>query len=73
MLRLDGDYYESTRDALSNLYDKVSVGGYIIIDDYGEESWTYCRKAVEEFRRERQITDPVIQVDKPCVFWRKSK
>lgn len=73
VLRLDGDYYESTRDALVNLYDKVSVGGYIIIDDYGEESWTYCRKAVEEFRRERQITDRVIKVDKPCVFWRKSK
>ena len=73
VLRLDGDYYESTRDALSNLYDKVSVGGYIIIDDYGEDSWTYCRKAVEEFRHERRIDDRVIQVDKPCVFWRKSR
>ena len=57
VLRLDGDYYESTRDALSNLYDKVSPGGYLIIDDYGENSWTYCRKAVDEFRLERGITD----------------
>lgn len=73
VLRLDGDYYESTRDALTNLYKKVSVGGYVIIDDYGEESWTYCRKAVEEFRLEHSIADPMIRVDKPCVFWRKTK
>jgi hypothetical protein len=73
VLRLDGDYYESTRDALTNLYDKVSIGGYVIIDDYGEESWTYCRKAVDEFRFEREISDPLVQVDKPCVFWRKTK
>jgi hypothetical protein len=41
IMRLDGDYYESTMDALTNLYDKLSVGGYAIIDDYGEDSWTY--------------------------------
>jgi O-methyltransferase len=72
VLRLDGDYYESTRDALVNLYDKVSPGGYIIIDDYGEDSWTYCSKAVDEFRKERDITDPLIRVDRPCRFWQKS-
>lgn len=72
VLRLDGDYYESTRDSLTNLYDKVSVGGYVIIDDYGEDSWTYCRRAVEEFRSARQIAAPMIQVDKPCSFWKKS-
>lgn len=73
VLRLDGDYYESTRDALTNLYKKVSVGGYVIVDDYGEDSWTYCRKAVDEFRLEHGITDSMIRVDKPCVFWRKTK
>jgi hypothetical protein len=73
VLRLDGDYYESTRDALSNLYDKVSIGGYLIIDDYGEDHWTYCRKAVDEFRLERQIADAMVRVDKPCAFWRKTK
>ena len=72
IMRLDGDYYESTRDALVNLYDKLSVGGYVIIDDYGEDTWTYCRKAVEEFRSERGITDPLVRVDKPCAFWRKT-
>jgi hypothetical protein len=73
VLRLDGDYYESTRDALTNLYDKISIGGYLIIDDYGEDSWTYCRKAVDEFRVERGIGDQMVRVDKPCVFWRKTK
>lgn len=69
--RLDGDFYESTRDGLVNLYDKLSIGGYIIIDDYGETSWTYCRKAVDEFRRERGIEEPLIRVDSKCHFWRK--
>jgi hypothetical protein len=72
VLRLDGDYYESTRDALVNLYHKVSVGGYVIIDDYGEASWTYCRKAVDEFREGRGISDPMVKVDAPCSFWRKT-
>jgi hypothetical protein len=72
VMRLDGDFYESTRDALINLYDKLSVGGYVIIDDYGEDSWTYCRQAVDEFRQQRGIGDPLIRVDKPCSYWRKS-
>lgn len=73
IMRLDGDYYESTRDALVNLYDKLSVGGYVIIDDYGEDSWTYCREAVEEFRGQRGITDPLVRVDKPCSYWQKTR
>jgi len=73
ILRLDGDYYESTRDALAALYDKVSPGGYIIVDDYGEDHWTYCRRAVDEFRAARRITDPLQYVDAPCRFWQKSK
>ena len=72
VLRLDGDYYESTRDALTGLYDRVSVGGYVIIDDYGEDSWTYCRRAVDEFRQQRGIADPLVKVDAPCSFWKKS-
>jgi O-methyltransferase len=72
LMRLDGDYYESTWDALNNLYDKLSIGGFVIIDDYGEDSWTYCRKAVDDFRRERGIADPLVRVDKPCSFWRKT-
>jgi hypothetical protein len=72
LIRLDGDFYESTRDGLDSLYDRLSVGGYVIIDDYGQDSWTYCRKAVDEFRTERQIKDPLITVDSTCSYWRRS-
>lgn len=72
LLRLDGDYYESTMDALVNLYDKVSIGGYVIVDDYGEDTWTYCKEAVDEFRNQRGIRDKLVRVDKPCVFWQRS-
>jgi Macrocin-O-methyltransferase (TylF) len=72
LLRLDGDFYESTRDALIHLYDRVSVGGYIIVDDYGEDTWTYCRRAVDEFRMERHIDDPLIAVDSKCSYWRRT-
>jgi hypothetical protein len=72
VMRLDGDLYDSTRDALVNLYDRLSTGGYVIIDDYGEDGWTYCRRAVDEFRAERRIADPLIRIDSRCYFWQRS-
>jgi hypothetical protein len=72
LIRLDGDYYESTRDGIVNLYDKLSVGGYVIVDDYGEDSWTYCRKAIDEFRAERGIEDPIIRIDSKCHYWQRT-
>jgi hypothetical protein len=71
LMRLDADYYESTMDCLTYLYDKLSVGGYVIIDDYGEDSWTYCRRAVDDFRARRNITAPLIAVDTKCFWWIK--
>ncbi len=71
IMRLDGDYYESTADALTNLYDKLSVGGYAIIDDYAEDAWTHCRKAVDDFRQHRNIQEPMIQVDLKCFYWKR--
>jgi hypothetical protein len=73
ILRLDGDYYESTMDALTNLYDKLSTGGYVIVDDYGEDSWTYCQKAVDDYRRDHGICEPMIRVDKRCFYWRRAR
>ncbi|MBC8548188.1 MAG: class I SAM-dependent methyltransferase [Candidatus Brocadiales bacterium] len=70
LLRLDGDLYESTMDALGALYDKVTPGGFIIIDDYG--SVPSCKVAVNTFRKEREIEDELIPVDKHCVFWVKT-
>jgi hypothetical protein len=71
LLRLDGDYYQSTMDALSSLYDKVSPGGFVIVDDYGEDTWTYCREAVDEFRAARGIGAEMKSVDRWCWYWRK--
>lgn len=69
LARLDGDMYGSTMDALTALYDKVSPGGFLIIDDYhGVDA---CKAAVEDFRRERGITDPIETVDWTGAFWRK--
>ncbi|MCU7835192.1 MAG: TylF/MycF family methyltransferase [gamma proteobacterium symbiont of Taylorina sp.] len=70
VLRLDGDIYKSTWEALINLYDKVSSGGFIIIDDY--YSWEGCRKAVDDFRSKNGIDEKIIDVDWTCVYWRKS-
>jgi Macrocin-O-methyltransferase (TylF) len=72
VIRLDGDYYESTMTCLTSLYDKLSPGGYMVIDDYGQDDWTYCRQAVDEFRSANNITDPMIRVDSTCYFWRRS-
>ncbi|SFW72540.1 TylF/MycF/NovP-related O-methyltransferase [Amycolatopsis australiensis] len=71
VIRLDGDYYESTMDALTSLYDKLSPGGYVVVDDYGEDLWTYCRKAVDDFRRDRGLTGELTRVDSKCYYWRR--
>ncbi len=70
VLRFDGDMYGSTMDVLRNLYDKVSDGGFIIIDDY---VLPRCAEAVHEFRRERGIHDPIINIDRTGVYWRKNR
>ncbi|PZR59042.1 MAG: macrocin O-methyltransferase [Candidatus Meridianibacter frigidus] len=69
VMRLDGDMYESTMDALVALYDKLSPGGFAIIDDYG--AIPACRTATEDFRTARGITEPLQQIDWTGVFWRK--
>jgi hypothetical protein len=71
VLRLDADFYESTRDVLVSLYDRVAPGGFVIIDDYGEDDWTYCRRAVDEFRASLGIREPLEPVDPYCWMWRK--
>jgi hypothetical protein len=53
LLRLDTDWYESTRHELETLYDKLVPGGLLIIDDYGH--WSGSRKAVDEFIAIRKL------------------
>jgi hypothetical protein len=50
-----------------------AIGGYTIIDDYGEDAWTYCRKAVDELRGARGITDRMIPVDSKCYYWQRTR
>jgi hypothetical protein len=71
ILRLDGDMYESTMDGISNLYAKVSPGGYIIVDDYGVVP--ACQKAIEDYRNANGIKDPIRDIDGSGVFWQKTK
>lgn len=71
MMRLDGDWYESTRDALRALYPRLVPGGYAIIDDYGLT--TGCARAVDEYRVQQRIDAPLIVVDRQTVYWRKSR
>jgi len=69
LLRLDGDMYSSTIQVLDELYDKVSPGGYILIDDYALPG---CKKAIDDFRRERNITSELKIVDWTGRYWVKS-
>ena len=68
LLRLDGDMYESTMDALKSLYHKLSPGGYVIVDDFCIPS---CRRAVEDFRRDMNIDEEIIEIDGTGVHWRR--
>lgn len=69
--RLDGDMYSSTMESLTFLYGKVSVGGYVIIDDYAAVQT--CAAAVHDFRKMHGITEPIYRIDNTGVYWRKAK
>jgi O-methyltransferase len=51
VLRLDTDWYESTRHELQHLYSRLALGGVLVLDDYGH--WLGARKAVDEFFQDR--------------------
>jgi O-methyltransferase len=69
IVRLDGDTYEATKTSLEYLYPGLSAGGYVIVDDY--RTFEGCREAVDEFRREHAITEPLEDVDFPSARWRR--
>ncbi len=68
--RLDGDMYESTMDGLTNLYPRLSLGGYLIVDDYG--AVPACRRAVEDYRGKHGIKEPIQDIDGLGAFWQRS-
>jgi cephalosporin hydroxylase len=67
VLRLDGDLYESTMDALSALYPLLSPGGFCIVDDWNVPM---CREAVHDYFDE-PWHNPPIDIDGHSVYWRK--
>ena len=71
MARLDGDMYESTLDAIGSLYPKLSVGGYLIVDDY--HAVPACKKAIHDFRRREGISEEVKAIDWTGVYWRRER
>ena len=70
LLRLDGDLYESTIIALNSLYDKLSPGGYVIVDDYHVVPG--CKAAIGDFLAERKISSGLSEIDGVGVFWQKT-
>ncbi len=70
VLRLDGDLYASTIAPLQYLYDKVSVGGWVIIDDYGVIEG--CRKAVHDFLDSRGLAPELHPIDGIGVYFQKT-
>ncbi len=70
ILRLDGDWYASTRVCLEHLYHKVVSGGFVIVDDYG--CYEGCKKAVEEFMERENINAFLHRIDSTCRYWIKS-
>lgn len=69
VLRMDGDLYESTMDALTHLYPRLERGGYAIVDDYGDVPG--CRQAVTEYREAHGIRAEIVPIDQSGVLWRK--
>ena len=59
VLRLDGDWYDSTMDCLVHLYPKVASGGIIVIDDY--YIWDGCSKAVHDYLSQNESSARIKQ------------
>jgi O-methyltransferase len=70
IVRLDGDLYESTIDGLRCLYPRLSVGGYLIVDDFG---WDNCREAVEDYRAEHGIREEIQRIDWVGAYWQRTE
>lgn len=69
LLHLDGDWYASIKRCLEELYDQVSPGGYVAIDDYGY--WKGCKRAVDEFISEQGLEVDLIAVEGGSLYFAK--
>lgn len=64
LLRLDGDWYESTMSCLTHLFPKVTESGLIIIDDY--YTWDGCSKAVHDYLSSHGRAERIMQYKNVC-------
>lgn len=64
LLRLDTDWYESTKHELIHLYPRLAIGGVLIIDDYGR--WPGARRATDEYLAENNVKLLLHRVDSTC-------
>lgn len=69
VLRLDGDLYEATIQALDALYPRLSPGGFCIIDDY--HVLKACRRAVTDYRAKHGVSAEIVEIDGSGVLWRR--
>lgn len=73
LLHIDTDWYASVKYALNFFYDRITPGGFIVVDDY----WFFpgCRQAVHDFIKERRLEDKIVikKVDRSAVYFQKTK
>jgi O-methyltransferase len=70
VMRLDGDLYESTWQAIEALYPKLAPGGFCIVDDYGDLV-AQCQRAIHDYRDAHRIAEEIVDVDGFGAYWRK--
>lgn len=70
ILRIDADWYASTKVCLDHLVDLVVPGGFVIIDDYG--TYEGCRKATDEFLEARKMRAFLQRLDNGCFYFIKA-
>lgn len=69
LLRLDGDMYESTMDAIKALYPRLSPGGYVIVDDY--HTVPACKQAIYDYVSANGFSPVLQDIDGSAIYWRK--
>lgn len=72
LVHIDVDFYEPTYAALALTYPKLEVGGYVIIDDYGVPAFN-CKDAVDKYRSEHGITEPIHMISDFIAYWKKER
>jgi O-methyltransferase len=70
LMRLDGDMYESTWQAIEALYPKLSPGGFCVIDDFGSHE-SQAGLAIRDYRKANGIDEEIIDIDGFGAYWRR--